>query len=302
MLLATASKVQALSARHAEGIPDVSVEVGDDGLPLGVFERHNLSPRRSARVVTHQQHLDSWRLTELRTFRQQQRGKEQEEEEKVLAAGSYGARLDADCASANKLDSVVPRVASPGAVQLQRKLTAECMVADSAASSSAAADSAVQSLFNKQKMPFKQSRKRPSMHSTSHALNSWPQHNRSTPTTSFHAKTAAIQVQPGMAAVARSQLDKRSATLEENLWAGFGGFGRNGRCRDAGSTAALQTPRPQKSVSSATNTEQLLRQLHKIPVLAVCIRSAYCLTLQHQHAIQDASWSVTVAFRPMQLQ
>ena len=32
--------------------------------------------------------------------------------------------------------------------------------------------------------------------------------------------------------------------LEENLWAGIGGFGRNGRSRNAASTAALQTPRP----------------------------------------------------------
>jgi len=32
--------------------------------------------------------------------------------------------------------------------------------------------------------------------------------------------------------------------LEENIWGGLGGFGRNGRSKAPGSSAALQTPRP----------------------------------------------------------
>lgn len=253
-LLATASKAQVLSSRHAEGNPDVSIEVGDDGLPLGVFERHSLSPRKSARVVTHQEHLDSWRLTELRTFRQQQRDKEQEEEEKALAAGSDGAKLDADGADGSRLGSVVPGVAgaaSPGAVQLQRKLTADSLIADGAASSSAAAESAMQGLFKKQKTPFKMPRKRPSMHSTRHALNPWLQHDSRIQTFPVPAKSAVSQAQPRLApkdAMAPSQSGNGRLSQEEHIWAGVGGFGRNGRCRDANSIAALQTPRLQQSM------------------------------------------------------
>ena len=74
---------------HAEVESINAVAIGDDGLPVDVFERHNLSPRKSAAApVTHQQHLDSFRLTELRTFRehQQQQQRQQEQEATVLVS------------------------------------------------------------------------------------------------------------------------------------------------------------------------------------------------------------------------
>lgn len=76
---------------HAEGESIIAVAIGDDGLPVGVFERHNLSPRKCAAApVTHQQHLDSFRLTELRTFRehqqQKQQRRQQEQEATVLVS------------------------------------------------------------------------------------------------------------------------------------------------------------------------------------------------------------------------
>ena len=71
---------------HAEGESINAVAIGDDGLPVGVFERHNLSPRKSAAApVTHQQHLDSFRLTELRTFREHQQQKQQQRQQEQEA-------------------------------------------------------------------------------------------------------------------------------------------------------------------------------------------------------------------------
>ena len=258
-LLATPSKALAWASIHAEEAePEVSVEVGDDGLPLGVFERHNLSPRkRLVALVTHQQHLDSWRLTELCSFRQQQRQQELAEEEKgqkeeaaKAQAGSSGATGAAQDARGMKGDSSVAGIvgnASAQAVQLQRKLSADCSIAEGAASPLAAADSAVQGLFSGRGLSQKPC-KRPSMHSTATALKPQLLHNNGPLHVPVLAASAATEAKPalmlqgGTPGTHASEGNPRH--LEQNLWGVFGGLGRNGRCREVSSIAALQTPRP----------------------------------------------------------
>ena len=247
--LAVPSKVQVWATKRAAEAPDPAVEVGDDGLPLGVFERHSLSPRTTIGIPTHQQHLDSWRLTELRTFRQQQAQNERDAEERATAADSDGAKLQStNQASGDQLVVGQPRVAAavgPAAVQLQRKLTAECTIADSAPPT--AAESAVQNLFRANQVPFKKPRKRPSMHSVRcPALP--PRIPRHSSGPAFCIPTNVGKVEEGSSVTPRRALAGccnagGQGALEENLWAGVGGFGRNGRCRHANSTAALQTPR-----------------------------------------------------------
>lgn len=239
---------QAWASKHTEQTRDTSVEVGDDGLPLGVFERHNLSPRKTAGIPTHQQHLDSWRLTELHAFKQQQIQKEREAEEGAAAADLDGAKMQADHANGGKPVNGLPGVAAaarPAAVQLQRKLTAECIVADTAASRSA--DSAMQTLISTNQVPFQKPRKRPSMHSVQcPALPACIQRHSSSPAFCIPTTVEKIEGQAGRAprgAMAGSCNSGGKGIPEENLWAGIGGFGRNGRCRDASSVAALQTPR-----------------------------------------------------------
>ena len=244
--LATPFKVQAWASKQAAEAPDPSVEVGDDGLPLGVFERHSLSPRKTAGKSTHQQHLDSWRLTELHTFRQQQAQKEREAEERATAADSIGAKVQLiDHASGNEAVIGLPAAVGPAAVQLHRKLTAECMVADNAPPR--AAESALQSLFGVHQVPFKRPRKRPSMHSV-HCPALPARIHRHSSGPAFRIPTTVDKIQEQSSMVSRHALAGscnagRQGAMEENLWAGIGGFGRNGRCRDASSTAALQTPR-----------------------------------------------------------
>lgn len=249
LLLAAPSKVQAGASQHAAEAPEPSVEVGDDGLPLGVFERHSLSPRKTAEIPTHLQHLDSWRLTELRTFRQQQAQKEQTSEDGATAADSDGAKRQlTDHASNDQPVTGLPEVAAavgPAAVQLQRKLTAECVIADIAPPR--AAESAVQSLFRIHQVPFKKPSKRPSMHSVRcAALPAQMQRHSTSP--AFCIPTTADKIEEQSSMAPRHVLEAScnaggKGAQEENLWAGIGGFGRNGRCRDASSTAALQTPR-----------------------------------------------------------
>lgn len=249
LLLATPSKVQSWASKHAAEAPDPSVEVGDDGLPLGVFQRHSLSPRKTAGIPTHQQHLDSWRLTELRTFRQQQTQKEREAEERAAAAGSTDAKLQfIDHSSDHERIIDLSGVAAPvvpAAIQLQRKLTAECTVADNAPRRTA--ESAVQGLFRVHQMPFKKPRKRPSMHSVHCPALPTQMHWHSSGV-AFRIPTTAdkIEEESSMAprhALAGSCNAGGQGAVEQNLWAGIGAFGRNGRCRDASSIAALQTPR-----------------------------------------------------------
>lgn len=241
------SNAQAWASKHAAEAAEPSVEVGDDGLPLGVFERHSLSPRKAAEIPSHQQHLDSWRLTELRTFRRQQAQLEREAEERSAAAKSDGTKLQlTDHAGGDKPGSGVTKAAGPAAVQLQRKLTVDPMVADNAVTSSA--ESAVQGLSSIQQLPFKRPRRRPSMHSVHcPALPAWTQHDSRGPAFSIPTTTVdKVEGRSSMAsrhALAGSCSSGGKQVLEENLWAGIGGFGRNGRCRDASRTAALQTPR-----------------------------------------------------------
>lgn len=248
LLIATPSKAQAWASKHAaEAAEAASVEVGDDGLPLGVFERHSLSSRKTAEIPTHQQHLDSWRLTELRTFRRQQAQLEREAEERSAAAKSDGAKVQlTDHAGGDEPGRGGAAAAGPVAVQLQRKLTVDHMVADSAANANSA-ESAVQGLFSIHQLPSKRPRKRPSMHSVHcPALPSWTQHDSRGPAFSIPTTVHKIEDETSMAprhALAGSCNSGGRQVLEENLWAGIGGFGRNGRCRDASSTAALQTPR-----------------------------------------------------------
>lgn len=248
-LVATPSKAQAWASQHAAEAAEPPIEVGDDGLPLGVFERHSLSPRKTTEILTHQQHLDSWRLTELRTFRRQQAQLEREAEERSVAAKSDGAKLQlTDHAGGEEPGSGllgVTKAAGPAAVQLQRKLTVDHMVADSAATSSA--ESAVQGLFSVHQLPSKRPRKRPSMHSVRcPALPAWTQQDSRAPAFSIPTTLENVEDLSSMApghALAGSCSAGGKQVVEENLWAGIGGFGRNGRCRDASSTAALQTPR-----------------------------------------------------------
>ena len=293
-LLATPSKVQAWASKHAAEAPDPSVEIGDDGLPLGVFERHRLSPRKTAGIPTHMQHLDSWRLTELRTFKQQQAQKEREAEERATAADSAGAKLPlTDHASGEQPVNGLPGVATavgPAAVQLQRKLTAECMIADCAPPR--AAESAMQNLFSVQQLPFKKPRKRPSMHNVRCAALPAPIHRHSSGP-AFCIPTTADKIQEKSSTVpwhapAGSCDAGGKGALEENLWAGIGGFGRNGRCRDASSTAALQTPRNRSLRVCA------IRWIHS---------TDFCTSHQnHWHCrrnIPIAARSCTGSFRPL---
>lgn len=233
---------QAWASKYATQPPRSPVKVGDDGVPMGVFERHSLSPQRTPRTATVQNHLDSWRLTELRTFRHQQAQKEQEAEERAAAADTNGAKLQMGRADSDSAVSNVPRVAAAAkrsSLQLQRKLTADCMVADSTAAP--AGESAMQALISVQEVPFKGPRKRPSMHSMQcPALPAGLLH-RSSPAFSIPTTIQPSNDQaPRRASVGNASCGGKG-TLEENIWAGLGGCGRNGR---SSSIAALQTPRP----------------------------------------------------------
>lgn len=237
-------KPQAWASKYSTEPPRSLVEVGDDGVPLGVFERHSLSPRRSSGTAAPQCHLDSWRLTELRTFRQQQRQKEEREtDERAAVADMNGAMLQVDRAEMHMPVDRVPGVAAAAArspsVQLQRKLTAECMVAEGNAAT--AGDSAMQGLVSMHSVPFKMPRNRPSMHSVHcPALPAWLR-RRSSPAFSIPTSIKPSGDQADRGALAGSCSPGGKGNLEENVWAGIGGLGRNGR---SSSIAALQTPRP----------------------------------------------------------
>ncbi|DBA80849.1 TPA: hypothetical protein ACH3X1_008063 [Trebouxia sp. C0004] len=255
-LLATESQAQRWVSKYEEEAPEVTVEVGGDGLPVGVFERHKLSPRKIAVTVTHQQHLDSWRLSELRAFRQQ---KNQEEEEQTGNAGVVadaefvlGAMHDDDDAQADASTSAAVSVGR--AVQMSRKLTADCKVADIAASTAAAADSAVQRMFSKHSvhsMQFEQLQHRTSLHSAKgpllqhRLLYPYMQPAFSIPTTAA-LPTVESEMALNSAVAGESAEFGGKGKLEENIWGGLGGFGRNGRSKAPGSSAALQTPRPKR--------------------------------------------------------
>lgn len=258
-LPASASQAQRWVSKYEEEAPEVTVEVGDDGLPVGVFERHKLSPRKTAGTVTHQQHLDAWRLSELRTFRQQQ--KKQEEEEQ---AGSGGVTADAEsvCGATHGDDddeaqtaAITPAAVSVRhAVQPSRKLTADCKLADIAASTAAAAGSAVQRMFSKHSMhstQLKQPQHRTSLHSAKgpllqhRSLHSCMQPAFSIPTTAA-LPTVESEMAPNSAVAGESTEFGGRVKLEENIWGGLGGFGKNGRSKAASSSAALQTPRPMR--------------------------------------------------------
>ena len=252
-LLATVSQAQRWVSKYEEEAPEVTVEVGDDGLPVGVFERHKLSPKKTAVTVTHQQHLDSWRLSELRMFRQQQ------EEQ----AGNAGVAADAESVrgamhdnddDAQAAASTSAAVSMQHAVHPSRKLTADCKVADIAASTAAAADSAVQRMFSKHSVhstQLKQLQHRTSLHSAKGPL---LQHRLlyphmlpafSIPTTAA-LPTVESQMAPNSAVAGESAEFGGKVQLDENIWGGLGGFGRNGRSKAPGSSAALQTPRPKR--------------------------------------------------------
>jgi len=237
-LLVTASK--GWISKYEEEAPAVPIEVGDDGLPVGIFERHKLSPRKTARTVAHQQHLDSWRLSELRNFRQQQQ--QREEKEAATAAGSVNAEVHIDDAQAG-----TSKLAAQQALQPSSKAADECQVTDVAAVTAAAADSAVQSMFSRHSMQIEKSRQRPSLHSAGGpVLRPIPQHFHATPVcvipTSMAPVRAESEMAPRAAAGGNSHFDG-NFKIEENLWSGVGGFGRNGRSKAPSSSAALQTPR-----------------------------------------------------------
>ena len=257
-LLATVSQAQRWVSKYEEEAPEVTVEVGDDGLPVGVFERHKLSPRKTAVTVTHQQHLDSWRLSELRTFRQQQ--KKQEEGEQ---AGNAGVAADAESVrgamhdnddDAQAAASTSAAVPTRHAVHPSRKLTNDCKVADIAASTAAAADSAVQRMFSKHSVhstQLKQLQHRTSLHSAKGPLLQHRLLYPHTPPAFSIPTTAALptvesQMAPNSAVAGESAEFGGKVKLEENIWGGLGGFGRNGRSKAPGSSAALQTPRPKR--------------------------------------------------------
>lgn len=257
-LLATVSQAQRWVSKYEEEAPEVTVEMGEDGLPVGVFARHKLSPRKTAGTVTHQQHLDSWRLSELRTFRQQQ--KKQEEEEQ---AGNAGVVADAESVrgamhdhddDAQAAASTSVAVSVRHAVQPSRKLTADCKVADIAASTAAAADSAVQRMFSKHSVhstQLKQLQHRTSLHSAKgpllqhRLLHAYTQPAFSIPTTAA-LPTVESEMAPNSTAAGESAEFGGKVKLEENIWGGLGGFGRNGRSKAPGSSLALQTPRPKR--------------------------------------------------------
>ena len=258
-LLATVSQAQRWVSKYEEEAPEVTVEVGDDGLPVGVFERHRLSPRKTAETVTHQQHLDSWRLSELRTFRQQQ--KQQEEEEQARKAG-----VDADAESvcdamhdngddAQAAASTSAAVSVRHAVQPSAKLTADCMVADIAGSTAAAADSAVQRMFSKHSVHSTQLKHRTSLHSAKGSLLQHRllyQHMQpafSIPTTAAPPPVES-EMAPNSAVAGESAEFGGKVKMEENIWGGLGGFGRKGCSKAPGSSAALQTPRPSRYAAS----------------------------------------------------
>lgn len=257
-LLATVSQAQRWVSKYEEEAPEVTVEMGEDGLPVGVFARHKLSPRKTAGTVTHQQHLDSWRLSELRTFRQQQ--KKQEEEEQT---GNTGVVADAESVrgamhdhddDAQAAASTSVAVSVRHAVQPSRKLTADCKVADIAASTAAAADSAVQRMFSKHSVhstQLKQLQHRTSLHSAKgpllqhRLLHAYTQPAFSIPTTAA-LPTVESEMAPNSTAAGESPNFGGKVKLEENIWGGLGGFGRNGRSKAPGSSLALQTPRPKR--------------------------------------------------------
>lgn len=242
-LLGMAPSHQAWASKYATEPPRPPVKVGDDGVPLGVFERHNLSPQRLPRTAAIRNHLDSWQLTELRTFRQQQAQKEREAEERAAAADTNGAKLRMDHADG---DSPVSKVLGAAAaakrpsLQLQRKLTADCMVADGAAAP--AGESAMQALISMQEVPFKGPHKRPSMHSVQCPVLPAGLLRRSSPAFSIPTAIQTCEGQAPKSALVGSTSLGGKGTLEENVWAGIGGRGRNGR---SSSIAALQTPRPE---------------------------------------------------------
>ncbi len=295
-LLATVSQAQRWVSKYEEEAPEVTVEVGDDGLPVGVFERHKLSPRKTAGTVTHQQHLDSWRLSELHTFRQQQ--KKQEEEEQAEIAG-----LTADAESVRDTmhdDDVAQAAASTSAavlvqhaMQPSRKLTADCKVADIAASTAAAADSAVQRMFSKHSVHSMQLKHRTSLHSANGSLLQYRllyphmQPAFSIPTTAA-PPTVESQMTPNSAVAGESAELNEKVKLEENLWGGLGGFGRNGRSKAPGSSAALQTPRPIRYAALQTAAASRCKApLHAYAPCALLMNR--CHTAQRCHSKVNCS-------------
>lgn len=254
-LLTTVSKAQHWALKCEHEALDVTVEVGDDGLPVGVFERHRLSPRKAAlAAVTHQQHLDSWRLSELRTFRLQQEKREAEEE-----ARNAGAAIDEACdssgpAMASSVQARTSITAATAAMQhalLNSKsaVLADCEIADMAAARTAAADSAVQSMFSRHSMPFEKPRQKPGLRIASrHPLFPRLQHCHTSPAfiipTTVDLVRDASEKAPKAPLAGLPGVDGK-LSLEENLWGGLGGFGRNGRSKGPSSSAALQTPRLQ---------------------------------------------------------
>ncbi len=291
-LLSTVSQAQRWVSKYEEEAPEVTVEMGDDGLPVGVFKRHRLSPRKTAGTVTHQQHLDSWRLSELHTFRQQQ--KQQEEEEQ---AGNAGVAADAESVRDTMRDddhdaqaaaSTSAAVSVQHAMQPSRKLTADCKVADIAASTAAAADSAVQRMFSKHSEHSTQLKHRTSLHS---AKGSLLQHRVlyphmqpafSIPTT-VAPPTVESQMAPNSAVAKESAEFGGKVKLEENIWGGLGGFGRNGRSKAPGSSAALQTPRPIRyavfQIAAASNCKARLHA-HALYALIECSETGATLCRQ----------------------
>ena len=236
-------------SKYEEEQPEVTVEIGDDGLPVEVFERHKLSPRKSARVVTHQQRLDSWRLLELVTFRQQQQQKQQQEKEQPGSAGDVsGENLISSTVHASDLKAASSTSAAAG--KLNSKSVNECRVQDVATTRAATADSAVQRMFSGHSMQHGKLRQRGSLH-VAKSLSVQPRSlQQSCPEAAFVIPTTVsfTRAEPEMAPKAAMAGDSAGfggrAKPEENLWGGVGGFGRNGRSKGPGSSTALQTPRP----------------------------------------------------------
>lgn len=265
-------------SKYEEEQPEVTVEIGDDGLPVEVFERHKLSPRKSAREVSHQQRLDSWRLLELVTFRQQQQQKQQQEQEQLGSAGGVGGE-NLVSGTVHVGDSQAASSTSAAAGKLNSKFVHECKVSDVATTRAATADSAVQRMFSGHSMQHGRLQQRGSLH-VAKSLSAQPrQLQQSCPEAAFVIPTTVLftRAEPEMAPKAAVAGSFRGfsgkAKLEENLWGGVGGFGRNGRSRGPGSSTALQTPRPVRYCCP----QDLLRR----STTAVLRQNLSCQYLQH---------------------
>lgn len=203
---------------------------------------------------------DSWRLSELRTFRQQQQKLEEEQQAQAVqpstsSPGEAPSVGSAGKASASQEQASSTAATGPAAAAAQlsssNKAIATGPVLGAAAHGSAATDAAARRMFRRARGRSVQIRPRPSLHaadadSTNAALQPC-QRFFAIPTT-----VAALLPEPAVAAAAgaaaavavRQQPGGERQHFEENLWAAFGGFGRNGRCKASRSIAALQTPRP----------------------------------------------------------